>query len=228
VAHVPLQPLYLIAGLVYDDWDGDGLRGLAEKSPIIPITVTLINATEPITHTYLAAGRFAFLGQPSGTYTVVSALAATDPAQVTLDGDHGGALSLPAVDPFTVRGTAWLDSNEDGRRQPWETPLAGIAITLDVTRTITTDRDGRFIFYAVPTGTHSLAADLPPGLTAEIPPFDMELRGAAIGIAAHPGSGGSNIYLPLLLKPGPAVPDPRASQNNAFHISSRPSPGEMP
>ena len=80
----------------------------------------------------------------------------------------------------------------------------------------------------MPTGTHSLSAELPPGLAAQIPPIQLEFRGAAIGIAARPGSGQTNVYLPLLVQPGPAVPEPRPNQGGAFQLNRSKARGEIP
>jgi hypothetical protein len=142
-------------------------------------------------------GAFRFWSVADGSYTITPWWLATNP--VTANPATNGAVGLPAVPTGTVRGTAWHDGNGDGIRQPWETPLAGLVITLDG-ETEVTDRDGRFAFYAVPPGTYALTANLPAGLTAQIGALEVhEGRGIAAGIAAAAHSS-SAVYLPLVFR----------------------------
>jgi hypothetical protein len=125
-----------------------------------------------------------FLGTPAGSYT----LAATTPAvlgqAITLAAGGGVGAALAAVGPGQVRGAAWLDGNRDGLRQPWETPLAGIQVTL-ASATEITNAGGRFIFQDIAPGTYTLGAALPAGLSAALEPVTVSSgRGAAVGIPA--------------------------------------------
>jgi hypothetical protein len=123
-------------------------------------------------------------------------------ADCTWFGGDGG-LALTAVDEGVVRGTLWHDANGDGRRQPWELPLAGVAVTLNGQRVVT-DEHGRFVFYAVEPGTYGLTADLPDGLAADIGPVVVtETRGAVVGVAAAEPAGedGFRLYLPVVVRP---------------------------
>jgi hypothetical protein len=103
-----------------------------------------------------------------------------------------------------VRGTAWLDTNADGIRQPWETPLAGVTVTV-AGQTAVTDAEGRYTLYSVAPGTHTLTTSLPSGLMAEIGAMTVgEGRGAAVGVAAVPGSiptDGHELFLPVVARP---------------------------
>jgi parallel beta-helix repeat protein len=181
VVHIPLQALDQVSGVLYQDWDGDGWRSPAEPKAVTPLTVTLTGFTDTIAH----GGHFLFWRVPSGTYELFPFWNAVQPVSVMMGGDKGGALALPAVPGDQVRGIAWFDADTDGLRQPWETPLAGISVTLDGTLTTTTDEDGRFQFIGVVSGTHTLAAGLPDGLGAAIPAAKTtSARGVAVGIAA--------------------------------------------
>jgi hypothetical protein len=108
-------------------------------------------------------------------------------------------VGLPAVPAGTVRGTVWLDGNNDGLRQPWESPLAGVVVTA-AGQTAVTDGNGRFAFYGVTAGTYGVTAVLPFGLTAEVGSVAVsEGRGAVVGVAAVVGSG-FRLYLPVAVR----------------------------
>lgn len=84
-----------------------------------------------------------------------------------------------------VRGTVWHDVNGDGRRQPWEVPLAGIAVTLGEQTTFS-DAQGRFQFIGIDPGQYLLEAVLPGEL--HVPAMMVTVgsdRGKAVGIAAR-------------------------------------------
>lgn len=108
-----------------------------------------------------------------------------------------GAVGLPAVPAGVVRGTAWLDSNGDCIRQPWESPLAGVPVTA-AGQTAVTDADGRFCFYGIAPRTPGVTAVLPDGLTAQVGPAVVsEGRRAVAGIAAVERRGWS-LYLAVV------------------------------
>lgn len=66
----------------------------------------------------------------------------------------------------------------------WETPLAGIQVTL-AGATELTGADGRFVFRDIAPGTYTLSAALPAGLTATLGPVTVNSqRGAVVGIPA--------------------------------------------
>ena len=114
-----------------------------------------------------------------------------------LVGAGAGAL-LPSVPSGVVRGTAWLDADGDGLRAPWETPLAGLAVTLEGA-TVLTDATGRYIFRDVAPGTYTLDVALPEGLAVQLEPVVVGAgRGTAAGIAAVAASVFS-IYVPLVI-----------------------------
>lgn len=108
-------------------------------------------------------------------------------------------MALAVAVPNTVRGTAWLDSNSDSIRQPWETPLAGVVVMV-AGQTAVTDAAGRYSFTGVAAGTYGVTAVLPNGLTAQIGPAVVSNgRGAVVGIAAAPGSG-FRVHLPVVVR----------------------------
>jgi hypothetical protein len=188
-----LRPLGQVSGTVYEDWDGDGQRGSGEPAVINPVGVT----ASGLGSTRTALGMFRFWNVSPGNYSVVSAWTAVSPASLTLGNQGGGAATLPAVFGGTVRGTAWLDSNRDGLRQPWEAPLAGLALTLNG-QSVVSDADGRYAFYGIANGTYTLTAGLPARLQASIPSVTLTTgRGQAVGLAVQPQTS-SSIFLPLV------------------------------
>jgi hypothetical protein len=197
-----LRPLAQLSGTIYTDWDGDGQRGWDEPPEITPLTVSAAGLGEART----ALGSFQFWDVTDGSYTVTPGWQALQPQQVAISGGAGGTLALPAVPAGVVRGIAWLDSNADGVRDPWESPLAGVTLTLDGGDSAVTDQDGRYFFTQVTAGEHTLSAALPEGLGVALPAFSTSSgRGAAVGLAVVPGDepppeAGSRVMLPLILR----------------------------
>jgi hypothetical protein len=197
---LPLQPVGLALGVIYQDWDGDGRRGADEPLLSSAISVTLGSEIETI----LTAGQFLFWQPAPGSYEVAAIWGGVAPGTITVGPGSGGGLALAAVGEGLVRGTIWHDANGDGVRQPWETPLAGIEVTLNG-QSVVTDEHGRFVFYQVEPGTYGLTAVLPNGLTADIGPVVVTVtRGAAVGIAATSepiGEDEFRLYLPVVIRP---------------------------
>jgi hypothetical protein len=195
IARLPAQSTAHLTGALYEDWDGDGLRLDDERlAANAPVTVTV----DGVGSTFPQGGSVLFWNVDPGSYTVEPWWTAADAANVTLGASSGGGFGLPAVDPGVIRGTLWRDSNDDGLRQPWESPLSGVIVTLDGTTNVTTDENGRYTFVNVASGEHTLTAALPEGLSANLPPFTVtDGRGAAVGVAAK---SGSTIYLPLVTR----------------------------
>jgi hypothetical protein len=197
---LPLQPVGPVVGVIYEDWDGDGRRAADEPLLQSAISVTLGSEAE----TVLTAGQFLFWQPAPGSYELAAIWGGVAPQTITVGPNSGGGLALTSVDEGIVRGTIWHDANGDGRRQPWELPLAGIAVTLNG-QSVATDEHGRFVFYAVAPGSYGLTADLPEGLTADIGSVTVTAtRGAAVGIAAvadQPGDGMFRLYLPVVVRP---------------------------
>lgn len=189
-----LRPVGQLSGAVYEDWDGDGQRGADEPLVTMPISVTVAGVGSQRT----ALGAFQFWDVAAGNVTITPWWPAVNPA--TANPATNGAVELPAVPAGTVRGTAWLDTNGDGIRQPWETPLAGISVTV-AGQTAVTDAAGRFSFYGVAAGTYPVVVRLPNGLTAQIGPAVVsDGRGAVVGVTAVPQSG-FGVYLPVVVRP---------------------------
>ncbi len=197
VVQIPLRLPGMVSGVVYFDWDGDGRQQPDEPAVGLPLTLTLSSGAG----TQLAAGMGGlglFLGTPAGSYILAATTQAVQGQGITQVAGKGVGAALAAVGPGVVRGTLWLDANDDGLRQPWEAPLAGVSISLDGNRSTVTDQNGRYTFFQVAPGSYTLTVDLPSGLQTSIPDFSVtEGRGAVIGLPTTMNSGGI-IYLPLI------------------------------
>lgn len=194
-AQIALQLPGLISGAVYGDWDGDGRQQPDELLFRIPFTLTLGAA-----QTETMGGRGLFLGTAAGSYVLGATATAVQPQPITLTANAGQGAALPVAAPNSIRGTVWLDGNGDGLRQPWESPLAGVAVTVNG-EMVMTDANGRYSFTGVAAGTYGVTAVLPNGLTAQIGPAVVsDGRGAVVGITAVLG-GGFRVYLPVVVRP---------------------------
>ena len=195
---LPLHPPGLVSGVVYDDWDGDAQRAADEAPITLPYSLTLDSGTQREVLTM--GGRGYFLNVSPGTYTLASPQTAVAGQTLTVTADSGGAAGLPVVPTGVVRGTAWLDDNGNNRRDPWESPLAGITLTLDGATTAMTDRSGRYSFSQVVAGNHTMTASLPDELMTTLPAFSTSSgRGAAVGVAVR-AVNQFHVYLPIVLR----------------------------
>jgi large repetitive protein len=169
-----------IAGLVYNDSNGNGQRDANE--PVIPGVTMSLNGTDargnPITKTIETdgVGAYRFTGLPGGSYTITETQpTAFNDAAETL-GTAGGTigadsftLTLPPAQDATgylfgergdvgqINGTVWFDKDHDRVRDSNEEVKAGWAVQLWLGETLltstSTDSNGRYGFSNVVPGT---------------------------------------------------------------------------
>lgn len=196
VVPMPVQPVGVVTAVLYEDWDGDGGQGADELGFRWPFTLTLHSGALN-RQTVTVAGVGGFWGVAAGGYALAAVETAVTGTSVSLSANGGAGAGLPAVPAGVVRGTAWLDTNGDGLRQPDETPLAGVPVTLNG-QTVITDKNGRFAFTHIAPGNYDVTAVLPTGLTATIGEVVVLAgRGTAVGIAARVGFV---VYLPMAIR----------------------------
>lgn len=178
---IPLQATGMISGVVYADLDGDGVRGADEPLLQSTLEVRLDEANE----TDLVGGRFAFVDPAPGTRLVDALWSGVEAVELEVAAGSANGVALSQVSPGTVRGVLWLDLDGDGIRQPWDTPLAGITVTLEGIGATTSDRHGHFAFLGVEPGSYDLSVDLPGVLDVSMDPVVVgEHQGVAVGLSA--------------------------------------------
>ncbi len=153
-----------IGGYVFNDYNGDGVK--QENEPgIRDVNVTVKGpggTSEPSsTNNY---GVWTVKRAPLGKYEVSYVdpkLGNTTPSTVQAEIT---ATDAPTVN-FGVRGgsicgVAWMDTNEDGKRQSGEGPLAGRQIYAEkLDRAVKSGADGGYCFDNVPAGEYTLRAE---------------------------------------------------------------------
>lgn len=177
---VPLRPSGRLTGVIYADHDGDGRRSPDEPMLLSNIKVTLDETLE----TDLIGGRFVFVNPQAGERLVDAIWTGVAPVELNVGASSASAVALTQVSERTVRGRLWLDQEDDGIRQPWDTPLAGVEVTLDGIETVISDAHGHFEFIDIDPGAYALSVNLPESLQAAIAPIIVEdNRGAVIGVS---------------------------------------------
>jgi hypothetical protein len=155
------QPSGYIGGVVFNDLNGDGKR--QDNEPTIPNVDVMVKGPDGKTYPYptTSYGNWLVKRAPFGEYEVSYVdpkLANTTPSTVKVDLKGG----VDGVD-FGVRGgsicgTAWNDTNEDGRHQAGEPVLSGRQIYLKaLDRLVETGADGGYCFDNLPAGDYTLA-----------------------------------------------------------------------
>jgi protocatechuate 3,4-dioxygenase beta subunit len=168
-----------VSGFVYIDPNIDGkFVTTAGDSPLGGVTVTISgtdaggNIVPPRTTRTDATGFYQFTDLPPGTYTIretqpggilvdgidtIGSLGGTTPSNdthtVTLaPNDNGQNYNFGEIPPANAFGNVYVDSNRNGRPDPGERPIPGVAITISGTA-----------FAGTPIARPITAADVPGG-----------------------------------------------------------------
>ena len=179
VADLEPPPLSSIGGYVYVDANANGQRDNGEL-PLPGVTVTLEGPVQRSMQTR-QDGSYLFDGLPDGAYTIIE----TQPADyddgaeslgqpvlgsvendrfvnVTLSGgidatDYNFGEQQPP-DTSSIAGYVYVDANQNGIRDPQETAIPGVTISLTgtVERTVQTGDDGSYRFEDLPAGTYAV------------------------------------------------------------------------
>ncbi|HET6523571.1 SdrD B-like domain-containing protein [Sphingopyxis sp.] len=164
-----------ISGRVYLDPERDGADN--NETGIPGVTITLRQGgTVVATTTTGPDGSYRFENLPAGSYTVEE----TQPAGYGSSTPNSQSVNVSAGQNQSIdfgetnsslAGSVFVDSNNDGVRQPGESGIEGVTVRLTgtdeagtaVDRTLTTDADGNYRFGDLLAGTYALAETQPVG-----------------------------------------------------------------
>lgn len=165
-----------LAGLVFSDTNGNGLRDEGE-SGIGGVTLRATGATGTRTTFTGGDGTYQFAALVPGAYTVEetdpSGFASTTPNLRAVSLASGGSASASFGDqPIqTISGVVFEDTNGNGRSDAGEPGIGGVSLDLlpagseDPIRSTVTSADGRYAFAEVPAGSYSVRQTIPSSYT---------------------------------------------------------------
>ena len=178
-----------VEGVVFADRNDNGLRDSGEDG-LPGVQVRLLSEGEEVFRAEIGAeGSYLFDAVMPGEYTLEYTLpegaifAKAVSGGNTVSGDRtgvgkaftlasGGAVTAPLCGALTlgeISGSAWQDSDGDGRRAEEEVPQAGLTVTLTPSRddmepmTVTTGEDGSFSLTGLRPDTWQLSVVCPEG-----------------------------------------------------------------
>jgi uncharacterized surface anchored protein len=239
-----------ISGLVFDDVNNDGIQDANEKG-IGAATIRLtgtddLGAPVALTTTTNPDGTWSITGLRPGTYSVNevqpsgyldgvdtlgtrATLSANDVSAVVLGNEETSVDNINAeIQPSTVSGFVYADTNIGGGKDTSELGLPGVQVTLTgtddrgqtITLTTLTGLDGSYSFPALRPGTYRIHQVQPNGV------FDG---------ADQPGTNGAtadgNDSFSVTLTPGSTSKDnnfgeqPPASISGSVEVQSNPNGG---
>ena len=182
-----------ISGVIWTDADYDGRMGEAESGLRgAQVALTAADGTVIAQAETARSGAFEFADLMPGDYALRVTLPEgyvftaaggdslaprTDSTSVVIPLESltmGGAMTdlrIGALQLSSLSGTAWVDADDDGRRQNESAGMAGVRVTLNVldgvdagtVRETVTDASGAYRFDGVTPGTVRLTFDLPEG-----------------------------------------------------------------
>lgn len=123
-----------LAGLVFDDLDGNGVRNTGE-GPLSGVTVTVTGPRGPFSVLTAADGTWNVVGLAAGSYTATASplpgrIVTTAPRTVVLTDAVVGGVDAGEVRPARLAGAVYDDANGTGARDAGETGRAGVTVTV--------------------------------------------------------------------------------------------------
>jgi len=189
-----------VTGTVFRDSNRDGTQ-LPGDQGIAAVTVTLQNSAHSVvaTTTTAADGSYLFAGVAAGNYFVVETQptgygsSASSPDTVAVVVPAGGAATAQFADTLsTLAGSVYVDLNGNGIRDPGESGINGVSVTISgtdaagqsVNRVATSDASGNFLFIDLLTPNaagYSVAETVQPAAFAD----GLDAAGTAGGSAGN-------------------------------------------
>ncbi len=175
----------------------------------VPHFVTFLAETRASTATGSALSDFAIgtLKSVSGSFTADGTLIPTDKIGniIAADGQNGINYNFGEVQPITIAGTVYQDTNGNGVLDNGETGISGVTVSLSgtnnlgaaVTATATTAANGTYSFTTDSTGkllapgTYQLVETAPGGTYLAATDTVGTVNGTAVGTAVSSGTIGS-------------------------------------
>ena len=183
------RPPSEITGSVFNDSDGDCVFD-PQESGIEGVRVQLYNDAGELVATSQtdSGGNYRFTNLPAGEYVVREIQPAGWLQGGQSAGSHGGDDSVADVissvpvgwgerltnynfcelEPASIMGSVFVDTNDDCLRDATEQPLFGVSVELrnehgELLRTTTTDVDGRYAFSDLEPGRYEVVEHQPDG-----------------------------------------------------------------
>ncbi|HNU52412.1 MAG TPA: SdrD B-like domain-containing protein [Verrucomicrobiota bacterium] len=168
-----------ISGTVFEDRDGNGLRGDSEPG-LGGVTVTLVGTQPDRSAVTSANGAYGFNDVPAGSYTVVE----SDPPGFVSTTANTRSVSLVAGSAATVSfgdqaagrvgGVVFADANGNGIRDAGEAGMGGVAVALSTlagvpVADIQTSGDGSYAFLEVAAASYTVIETDPEGFASTTP-----------------------------------------------------------
>ncbi|MFO0953521.1 MAG: SdrD B-like domain-containing protein [Isosphaeraceae bacterium] len=217
-----------LAGFVYVDANNDGIKQPAE-SGLSGVTVTLTGVDDLENSVNIAVatasdGSYSFTNLRPGTYTITE----TQPEEyydgkdtvgtpggsteiknaftnvTVISGTAGTDNNFGELGPASLAGRVYVDSNNDGVRQPTEMGLPGVVVTLTgvddhgqpVSASTMTTGDGSYIFLNLRPGTYAVHETQPMGITTARTPSALrgstEIKNAFTNVTVISGTAGTD------------------------------------
>ena len=213
----PLRAVATVKGLVYADWNANGIQDAGED-PVagVPLRIEAVGAAESSRN-----GEFLFKNVPDGLHDVGLDLGALPidfdaPAiprlQVALSGHDTRQVAFGLIPLGSIRGRVVRDLNGNGIADSTEPAIDDAVVVLDGGKRSERSKRGKYAFEAVQSGEHSVT------LLAESLPDGALIAGEATQVATL-GRGRTAIDVPFLVSlekreeirkvfPGKPMPNP--------------------
>jgi hypothetical protein len=190
-----------ISGRVYQDVNLNGTYDAGTDKPQAEVKVRIDGNRYVVSD---QNGLYSFDSVSSGEHKVYLDLLSVRADLTVLDGDarnmvlargRESVFEFRLVRTGRVTGRAWLDTNENGKFDDGETPLADVRVTTASGRDTLTDSDGFFTIGDLPPGEHVVLLD------EKTIPDKMMAGSRPLAVQVLPGQETGDTRLPVIMIP---------------------------